>query len=286
MWRKCSIIRFLVLINICALMSTDGKHQAQSQELPGPLQTFHIDLHGTGITLSEVVKEISRLSGCKIIVNDHPNGGKTDINFVGTLPKVLKSISDKFGYQYNVTRTGVVLFTKRYKDPDDYPNLPWQEISRMAQDMAIATTSIYISPELARGSDIISDFKATLTPAQLDQFKGEAPVYVKQLSKDQQSLVQEHVTRSLLLVGGEAWGYMAMNFDALPKSSVRLGLKKSESPVENNNGQVGTPPSEVNDEYELFMTFTTRDGLVICLPFGPISGIPVANDQQKGRAQK
>ena len=144
-----------------------------------------------------------------------------DVDLAGLLPTVLSAVANLFDYEYRVTKGGVVLFTKRFKDPGEYPNLSWPEISRAARDMIRSISGIYIDPDFSRESELAAQFNSSLTQDQLSQLKGGSSMLVRDMSRLQQGIVRERIYRTMLFGAADRWQFMMMSFDGLPNSSLK-----------------------------------------------------------------
>jgi hypothetical protein len=115
----------------------------------------------------------------------------------------------------------VVLLTRRFKNPDERPQLNLPELRQTVKDMLTALPPVEAAPDHDRWGEMIIALADTLTPAQTQALRNGRRLAASDLSPTQQSLLERIILTRGYGVPRGVWERLFFQLDNMPTSVVR-----------------------------------------------------------------
>ena len=180
-----SVLAGTIVAIITQSMGASGQTvQSREQRL-----SMRVELAINEAQMSDLMKQISSRYGIGMIADGTPMLSKTNFAFSGTLHEALDRIADTFDYTFSITKSGVVLFYKRFKNPDDRPQLNLNELRKSVKDMLTALPLIESDPKHEGWGAAIRELAQSMTPEQVQYLKGGKRLLFNDLQPAQQLLL-------------------------------------------------------------------------------------------------
>ncbi|HZP83905.1 MAG TPA: hypothetical protein VFB21_19855 [Chthonomonadaceae bacterium] len=256
-----SSIVFSVLSFACNLSS------AQQIAPASKLNTGHIVLSTHGSSLSEITAEIAKQSGYSILIDNSPLLTKANIDFQGTLEETLDKVADTFDYLWTAAKGNVILMRKRFKHPEEYPQLNWSEMRQMAQDVVSVLHAIPFDPNPAHKNDLVNELFRSLTQAQVQVLRSGKIIHGKELLPQQERILQQAVLSGYLSDTYIAWNLLLSQLDTIPVSY--LQMREWPTFYQKRSGQPVQPIQDIPNHWQFSFVGKDRNGeeLITCLPW-------------------
>jgi hypothetical protein len=177
--------------------------------------------------LEQILEMIRKTGGINIVVDGEPVRTKADFDLSGTLQDALDRVADTFDYNWTVTKSGVVLMTKRFKDPEEHPQANLPEMRQMAKDILDALSLATHDTDDQAWSKQLETLAHSFTPAQFQALHAGQRLHGSDLAPDQLSLLRQ-ATWSTFTYPRQVWEELSAKLDAMPDSYIEA--KKRSGP--------------------------------------------------------
>jgi len=264
---RCPIGHAATFICLCVLGLVAFPCFAQQPDpLPAVFQK-KIQVTLQGATMDATLAALAKDNHINIVADGEPLLQKADINLDGTLREALDKVADLFDYNWTVSRAGVVLMTKRFKNPKERPQFNLPEMLGLTHDMITALTAIDYDRDPSHWQIRVKQMASTFTTEQLRALESGKTLRGSDLLPTQQGLLQNAVVSKAFAGALHLWEDLLPNLEAMPKS--RLQARNRDN---SNDGGTVTAP-----EYEYLYIFRRADGQLHALNFpkieiGPTNG--------------
>ncbi len=140
----CSALPFVTFLLICSrtVSASPDRDEARKQSSTANRQQAHaiprldkqIELTVSG-DLPSALKTLSSAGGISIIADAAPTRKFVTLTHIGSVRQALDKVSSAYDYRWSLTTGGIVLFTRKYSDPNELPQMNYAEIRQTAADM-------------------------------------------------------------------------------------------------------------------------------------------------------
>jgi len=205
--KKCSI---LTIRSLClGLISCPVLGQVT---VPSP-KAFEqkVQLQAVKMSLDDMLEVVTKQTQVSILVDDEPILENTSLTFDGSLHDTLDKVADSFDYTWRVSRAGVVLMSKRFKNPNERPQMNMPEMRDMAREIVRALTLVDYIRDEAQANEAVRRLFQSLTPAQHNALESGARVYGAELQPEQRATLQQAIFTRTFLPALKLWE------DAIPR---------------------------------------------------------------------
>src|SRR5258708_4855765 len=118
---------------LCALASF-----AQSEPVPSDLQQKQVHLSAKRQPFSAYIRELSKQIGRSILADDLPLLQQADMELHGTAKEALDRVSDRFDFTWALSKHGIILMRKRFRNPNEFPQINLPELKQTTKSVLSA----------------------------------------------------------------------------------------------------------------------------------------------------
>jgi hypothetical protein len=179
-----------IVIPACA--PVNGRAQ-QPAPLP-PLFQQKIEVNLTGATMDAAFAAITQKTHLSIVADGAPARQKADVSLDGTVKGALDAVADAFDYTWTLTRSGVVVMAKRFKDPAERPQVNLPEMVGMTRDIIRALNIVDYDKDPSHWPVLVKEVAQSFTQQQLHVLDSGAKLHGSDLLPEQ----QRQLTRAIL----------------------------------------------------------------------------------------
>ena len=188
---------------------------AQPSQSISPLPTASISVKFIGVPFSKILSVLSKQFKLNILTDGTPVLNQAEIEMTGSPKEVLDRIADVFDFRWSLSKHGVILFTKRFKNPDEHPQMHLQEMQHMVQDILSFWPR---RPGDIKGSIYpLNALYRTFSPEQLQRLQNGQALSLDQLDEQQRSLVQLALQNNLMRNSRDVWEKTSAELGGMPK---------------------------------------------------------------------
>ena len=187
------------LLFVLIALSTYGSRvcgQNVATGLPQNPDTFkyaskNVLLSAVSKSMSEILKELNSQTGVSFVCDDVSHVKTASFDFKGALKDALKKISDVYDYQWEVSKSGIVMMRKRFFQIDNYPSVNLPELKKTVNEMQTILNRFgnFSDPNLAMHVTL-TDLMNSLSLDQMQILKSGGYIRSSALSEAQFSQVR------------------------------------------------------------------------------------------------
>ncbi len=153
--------------------------------------------------LRDAVRLISASAGISILVDGSPLRDSKDIDFTGPAQDGLDRVADEFDYTWTVSKSGIVLMTKRFSDDSERPQANAIELGQSARDIVRAMRAL---PILDRSlAECFGLLAGAFTPGQAGWLERGGFLRIGDFAPAQRQLAVKAISTNMLRGSLEAW---------------------------------------------------------------------------------
>jgi hypothetical protein len=164
------------------------------------------------------------------LADGEPASNSADIVVLATAAQALDVIGDRFDYSWLKSKSGVILLFKRFRKPEERPQMNVPEMRRMARDVAAAANRIPHGATSDAWHATLVALSRTFTSGQAHALQSGKKIYVTDLAPNQRALVREAIVTRMFAIPATGALELAAKLVSLEKSSLRFsesGVVKS-----------------------------------------------------------
>ena len=217
-------LRCVSSVALLVLWQMPMKAQAPSPSPSEAWKTKDLHYHDKKISLLQAMQRFAEQTGKGYFIDGEPLQKDMELDFDLTAKDALDKIAEAFDYTWTLSRHQVILLNKRFKDPDDLPQMQYREMRHMAQDIL----SVWPAPSSpVRSQWYPFDHRSiyagnalyrTLTAEQLAYLQTGQKLTYDQLSEPQQDIIALGINNELVGTTRDAWDMLGACMDNLPRS--------------------------------------------------------------------
>ena len=235
----------LAMIGMCMLILSVGITDAQT----AAWMRKTVVLKAEKAALPALIARFADETGQSVVIEGRPLAKLVDLDVQKTAAEALTDISKAFDYDWTISKSGVILLTKRFTTRQDMPEFTVPELKAVAQDVCDVVRAVYplqgTNPGIHKMFPILTK---SLNPAQRKILTDGKKLQISSLSKEQQLLVAQIVYTELLEKLLKSWERLHDGLQALPNASVYR--------VQQKFGQGALS----EDRLETYLTLSNKDG--------------------------
>ena len=184
-------------------------------------KTQIVTLHVANKSLSDIAALLATQTGRNILIDGEPALNSADLHFSGAAASALDKIADMFDYAWTVSKSGIVLMTKRFHNPASLPQTNAGELRQTAQEIV---ESLKILPSLPdrQLSECFGSLAATFTPAQAETLQNHGRLRTGDLLPSQQELARTAIYTHLLTQPLAKWQRLLEQLTNLPTAYLQI----------------------------------------------------------------
>ncbi len=228
---------FAILLFLFCRGAALAQNAAPQTAPPSAWQTKDIHFHAQKLSLTQAMRLFAEQTGSSYFIDGEPLQKEADFDFDLKAKDALDKIADAFDYLWTVSRRGTILLNKRFKNPDELPQMPYREMRRMASDLF----SLWPTPASPVHSQLYpfdhrsiragNGLYQALTADQIAYLQTGQFLTYDQLSPDQQHIVDLSVRNQFTETTGDAWEILKICLDNLPRSTLQFRLWRSRADI-------------------------------------------------------
>ena len=169
-------------------------------------------------------------TGRSYFIDGEPLQKEADFDFDLKASDALDKIADAFDYLWAASKHGAILLNKRFKNPDELPQMQYREMRRMASDLF----SLWPAPASPVHSQMYpfdhrlisagNGLYQALTADQIAYLQTGQMLTYDQLTPDQQHIIELSLRQQFTDTSGDAWEILKTCLDNLPRSTLQFRL--------------------------------------------------------------
>ena len=173
------LFAFSNFILLCLLMSVHTMVSAQQSSW----KTKNVALDCKDSSMTQALEQLAAQSGVSILAEGVPAQKPFTLREKGNAEKLLTQITDTYDYAWHVSKSGVVLLTRRFTDEHETPEINAAEIHASVQDVLGILRTIYTPPAQNMSLvDVFRQFAAQLSPEEVSSLKSVKGLSIATLS--------------------------------------------------------------------------------------------------------
>lgn len=213
-------------LSFCLLLLKPQLCSAQQQPMTAASldeQVIKIDVKSA--SLDTMITLLGQKLHAGVVVDDRPHHVFSDFLMETTPRKALDRIADAFDYSWKLSRSGMVMFYKRFKDPTEFPQMDLAEWQQMAKDAiaVIGADTHDFSPGAHEAT--MRSFVGGLSRVNVHTLLAGKPVDVSDLEEGQLVPLREYMYQRAFerIVGG--WISLRKALSQLPGSALQMRMQ-------------------------------------------------------------
>jgi len=181
-----------------------------------------VELHYQHTPLPAMVHDLSKRYAISILVDGDPVIPAANLDFSGSLRQALDRIADIYDYSVSIDKRALVTMMKRFKNPDELPQLNVSEIRQTAIDMLKILPQVpFDSSPTAFGHDL-RGFAQTFSPDQFAVLKAGKRLTFADLRPEQREALVGVIRSRSFGMPASVWELLRRQLDHFEDSVLRL----------------------------------------------------------------
>ena len=231
--------KFLRAVAVLILVISTGldmRASGQAQQIKKAMQTEQklpevfskrLEVSEREASLADLLKMAREKTGLNFIVDGKPL--KTGIAISGSMStkKLLDTISTVFDYDWKLSKSGVVLLSKRFDDHADRPQVNLLEMQQMAKEIADAIDSLQVDLKEVNWGEQIPELADSFSPQQLAYLQTGKPILGKELNQTGQNLLKSIVLNRDFAAAKRIWTEELLRLTNM-KNSYLIGVRNGD----------------------------------------------------------
>lgn len=177
-------------------------------------------------SMAAMLHDLSQRYHISVLADSEPLLKAADLDSKGTLRDALERVAETFDYAVRPGQGGIVLFTKRFQNPDERPQMSAAELRQTAADMLAILPSIFCGPvDPPRWVTLMRQLALRLPAEQMAAMKDGRRLTLRDLSQQEQTTVGEIIAQRAFGVARSSWQTLQWQLDRFADSVIRLKKK-------------------------------------------------------------
>lgn len=212
----------VVTVGLTVAMHVPAAAQNQG-ELKGSVRLNQpVEIKFKQSAMAAILRDLSQRYGVSVIADGVPLLQSADLEFRGSLREALDRIADTFDYTITIRKTGIVSMMKRFKNPEERPQVIPAEMRQTATDMlTILPVFPYDVDEPPLWARMIRQLAPQLTPEQIDGMKQGKTLMIADLAPKFQQMMAEIIQLRAYGVTRSMWEQLYRQLDRFDSSILR-----------------------------------------------------------------
>lgn len=208
---------FYLLISGCPSV------QCQQTSVVDSWKRRKITLSFQDYSLSAASRELANKIGKSILIEGEPERTSFDLNKTDSVETLLNEVADAFDYSWHLSKSGVLLFTKRFHNRAEYPQIVELELSESVTDMLDIMRSLPASSALSISiQDQIVSLAHSLIPIQIETLKQGGKLRLGSLSEDQRKIAESLIYTKMFQNIRQNWKSLDEQLAGIKETYLRI----------------------------------------------------------------
>lgn len=194
--RKFACISYIRMVLLCGFLviSTCRAAFPQSTSNQDLWKQQSITLSVKHQSLASIVEILADKLGKSLLVEGEPMRQNLDISNTGTAESILNQVADAFDYSWYVSKSGILLFQKRFHNRNEYPQFVVPELNESIADMFAAMRSLSEFADLSMSiQEQMISIARSLSPQQLEFLKQGGKLRIGIMSEEQRTNAEKAI---------------------------------------------------------------------------------------------
>ena len=221
----------LLSLFVLNLMAYPGLAQ-QSKPLPKYFAQ-KVQMRTGNQPMLAILDALTQETHVNILVDDEPLRQNADLIFNGTLREALDRVGNAFDYTWTVSKGGVVLMSKTFKNYDERPQVNLPEMLQMTRDILNALNLVQYDKDETHWPLILKQVAQSFTPEQAKVLNDGKKLRGSDLFPEQQQALQQAILSNTFLRPLHLWEELLPNLESMPGS--RMQARKHDAVKSDRN---------------------------------------------------
>lgn len=210
--------RIFQLILLSAVMLTPVCAGARQSPLPSDLQDKPITLSAKDVSLADAADAVAKQIGRNVVIDDEPALKTTDLDLNCSAKEALDKIGDRFDYEWRLSKQGIILMTKRFKDPNAVPQINLPEMRQMVKEANSAMKLIVCDTVPGKWALLCTPLYESLSMDQKQLLQSGGSVNVSDLYTTQYRALEQIELNRRFAEAIHTWRFLQAELDSLSAS--------------------------------------------------------------------
>jgi hypothetical protein len=221
--------KFFLFQTMLCLLPFAGKAAAsqKAEHKDAAWMTTVIKLQGKAVTFAGGIRTLSDQTGLPMMADGEPDLKSCDFDLATAAKEALDKFCDKFDYYWTESKQGTILLRKRFRNPDELPQMHIAEMRQMTRDIVRVLTVLRYDRNPDHVTDIMRQLYANLTADQLNALRARRRVFYRDLSAQQHALIEQAILTHSLAINLDNWVTLNDQFLSIPNVSLRGNIPQN-----------------------------------------------------------
>ena len=216
------ILRMYLVLQFCCFLGYARAEKDLHQKKYDEWMTMPIVLQGKKMTFDEGIESLATQIKLPFYADGEPKLLFSDIDLKTNAKEALNKFCDTFDYYWVVSKQNAILLKKRFRNPEELPQMHFREIFKMTEDVLKSLTSLEYDVVKSNKEDIFNTLYSSLSKRQLQYFQSRKlasdvkEIAYNDLSKEQKILVEQAILSHSLLDSVEHWRKLSYQMQSVP----------------------------------------------------------------------
>ena len=279
----------LTILTLSARASAPPQRQSPNAQL----DNRQMVLFGSEVTFADALKSIADQLKFNVVADDLPLRPHAPVNARGSAKLVLDSVAGQFDCKWILTERGGILFSKRFSDDNELPQVLLEEIREMADGISALLFGLGIHPNSSEWAVELRRLFGSFTRNQLTKLEEVEALSASELSGPQRVSVHRVIAQRGFSSFFGIWELLQSQMESLETSFIELSPRFNNPPLGNSHQATGPLIQKSDTSLQLQYVSQDRGNIVrVPLPHTPrliirmsntTSGIPLRSGRPSRR---
>jgi hypothetical protein len=171
-------------------------------------------------SMSDMLATLSASAHISILADGEPVLKKADVICAGTLREALDKVADTFDYTWSITKGGIVLLSKRFKSPDERPQVNLPETLELMRNVVRALQTVDYDPDPSHATTLVREALQSFTPQQTHDLESGVKLSGASLLPQQKALLTQAIATRTFAEALRMWEAALPTIENMPISRV------------------------------------------------------------------
>ena len=216
----CSAPITVLTLAFCLFAPT--RVSTQHAPLRSQVLDREVEVRAKRASLPGILEDLATRYGIAVLADGWPLRDTADLDFRGSLRDALDRIAEAFDYTWKLSSKGMVLLNKRFKNPDERPQLNLLELRHVAKEMLTALPPVESAEDHTDWGKMIVTLADMLSPEQTQMLQSGKKLAASDLTPAQRILLERIILTRGFSVPRGVWERLYFQLDNMKSSVVQL----------------------------------------------------------------
>lgn len=173
-------------------------------------------------SFAAILTALSRQIGKNIVVDDEPLLKSAAFNIDGTTKDVLDKVAATFDYSWTLSRSGVIMLTKRFQSPDEVPQMNLPELRQMVKQSLAALSNVQCDTQEDWWCFQCKTLFELFSSQQQQDLKAGQSIGYADWTAEQRTLTRQMVVNRRFAGILRGWKYIDMMLSGFSRAAVQM----------------------------------------------------------------